>query len=110
MAMTDARQSFTMVYSPQAEPHLAAIDQRHGSMIRREIETLLVNEPDTRTRNRKPLREPAVFEGAWEIRFGPDNRFRVFYDVNRAESEVHILAIGIKRRNRLCIGGEEVDL
>jgi len=26
-------------------------------------------------RNRKPLKQQADFEGEWELRFGPDNRF-----------------------------------
>jgi hypothetical protein len=44
---------------------------------------------------------------SWEFRCGPDNRFRVFYEVDVAAQEVRILAIGVKERNRLLIGGEE---
>ena len=62
------------------------------------------------TRNRKPLKRPVAFEAEWEIRLGPDNRFRVFYEVDREERVVYILAIGVKERNRLYIGGEEVEL
>jgi mRNA-degrading endonuclease RelE of RelBE toxin-antitoxin system len=62
------------------------------------------------TRNRKPLKRPTVLGGDWEIRFGPNNRFRVFYAVNRESSEVYILAIGEKRGNRLLVGGQEVEL
>ncbi len=46
----------------------------------------------------------------WEIRFGPDNCFRVFYSVEQENRQVFILAIGIKRENRLIIGREEVNL
>jgi hypothetical protein len=46
----------------------------------------------------------------WEIRFGPGNRFRVFYEVDREEGTVYILAIGVKERERLYIGGEEIEL
>ena len=45
-----------------------------------------------------------------EIRFGPNNRFRVFYRVHPSAGEVHILAIGTKVRNRLMVGGEEFEL
>ena len=48
--------------------------------------------------------------GDWEIRFGPKNRFRVFYEVNQERDEVHILAIGVKIGNRLFIGGKEVQV
>ena len=45
-----------------------------------------------------------------EIRFGPDNIFRVFYDVDLERSEVHVLAVGEKKGKRLWIGKEEVVL
>lgn len=49
-------------------------------------------------------------EAEWELCFGPDNRFRVFYDIDMTAHEVHILAIGEKERNRLMIGGKEIKL
>jgi mRNA-degrading endonuclease RelE of RelBE toxin-antitoxin system len=51
-----------------------------------------------------------VFEADWELRFGPKNRFRVFYTVNPERREVYILAIGVKERKRLFIGREEIEL
>jgi hypothetical protein len=51
-----------------------------------------------------------MMEGEWELRFGPGNRFRVFYEVDEKRFEVRILAIGVKDRNRLFIGGEEIEL
>ena len=47
---------------------------------------------------------------AWEIRFGPNNRFRVFYRTDASTGEVHILAIGVKEGDRLFVGGEEFEL
>ncbi len=45
---------------------------------------------------------------SWELRIG---KLRVYYDVEEwTEDVVYIIAIGIKKRNRLWIGGEEVDL
>lgn len=61
-------------------------------------------------RNRKPLLRPVSFEANWELRFGPDNRFRAFYSVDLDRREVQILAIGVKRKDRLTIGGEEIEL
>ena len=67
-------------------------------------------EPAAETTNRKPLRQPAPFGAAWEIRFGPDNRFRVLYDIDQEARVVQIMAIGEKQTERLFIGGEEVRL
>jgi hypothetical protein len=104
------RQSFLLIYAPIAKLHLKAIERKYHSLIRTTIENELQFEPDVETRNRKPLKRPVTFEAEWEIRFGPDNRFRVFYDINIESHEVYILAIGVKEGNRLLIGGKEVKL
>ena len=79
-------------------------------MIRETIEEQLAFEPDVETRNRKPLQRSMTFEEAWEIRFGPDNRFRVFYEIDHEAHAVNILAVGVKQKNCLRIGGEEIKL
>jgi hypothetical protein len=56
------------------------------------------------------VRQPAPFQAQWEIRFGPDNRFRVLYNIDRQQRAVQILAVGEKVGNRLIVGGEEVEL
>src|SRR5947208_12079453 len=38
--------------------------------------------PEKATRNRKPLERPVALAAGWELRFGPGNRFRVFYRVD----------------------------
>lgn len=104
------RQRFHLIYAPEVKRHLRAIERKYHTLIRREIEVQLQFEPDVETRNRKPLLQPTALEAEWEIRFGPNNRFRVFYEVDRQQGVVHILAIGVKQRNRLLIGGEEIEL
>ena len=104
------RQLYTLVYAPEVKQHLRAIERQHYALIRETIQERLLLEPDAETRNRKPLRQPAGFEADWELRFGPDNRFRVFYEIDRENRKVYILAVGIKQRDRLFIGGEEVQL
>jgi hypothetical protein len=101
---------FTLVYAPVVHEHLAAIDAKYDSLIRTKTAEQLSYEPDVKTRNRKPVRPPAAFQAEWELRFGPNNRFRVFYQVNHTSREVRIVAIGVKDRNRLVVGGEEVSL
>lgn len=104
------RQPYLLVYAPDVKRHLRAVERQHYSLIREAIQEQLLFEPDAETRNRKPLRQPAVFEAEWELRFGPDHRFRVFYEIDRENRKVYILAIGVKERDRLFIGGEEVQL
>jgi len=100
---------FNIIYAVQTKEHLKAIDRKYYSLIRKMIEEQLQYEPDIETINRKPLKRKGVFGSEWEIRFGTDNRFRVFYDVDNEHNEVRILAIGEKYGNRLFIGGEETD-
>ena len=110
MVMAAKQQTFTLVYALETKKHVSAIDPKYHSLIREAIEEQLLHQPGVETRNRKPLRLPAAFSATWEIRFGPDNRFRVLYDILEEEREVQILAIGVKRSNRLIVGGEEIDL
>jgi mRNA-degrading endonuclease RelE of RelBE toxin-antitoxin system len=100
---------YELIFAPVAREHLQAIDRKYHPLIRGVIEEQLRFEPLVVTRNRGPLRRP-ILGAAWKIRFGPDNRFRVFYRVDEAERKVYILAIGEKQDNRLRIGGEEIVL
>jgi len=43
------------------------------------------------------------------LRLGPNNSFRVFYNVNHEEKTVSVLAIGVKKGNRLFIGGQDLN-
>ena len=101
---------FKLVYAAQVKTHLKAIERKYHSTIRQEMENQLRFEPDVETRNRKPLTRAVEFGADWEMRCGPNNRFRVFYEVNQAEREVDVIAIGIKRGNRVFIGDEEVEV
>ena len=103
------RLKFTLFFSPQAIEHLDLIESKYHGLLRRRIKEQLTYTPTEETRNRKPLDQPALLEASWELRCGPDNRFRVFYDVDLASQEVYVLAVGVKDRNRLLIGGEEYE-
>jgi mRNA-degrading endonuclease RelE of RelBE toxin-antitoxin system len=101
---------FSLVYDPEVEKHLVAIEAKYRSLIRRTVENRLLYEPDVESRNRKSLERTFASGAKWELRFGPDNRFRVFYEVDVGSKEVRILAVGVKDRNRLLIGGQEIEL
>ena len=103
------KQPFTLVYADEVKVHLRTIEAKYHSVIQTEIETQLLHEPGVETRNRKPLKRPIIFGADWELRLGPDNRFRVFYQVNTESREVRVLAVGVKDRNRLYFGGEEFE-
>ena len=98
---------FTLTFAPEAVEHLDLIESKYHGLLRRTINEQLTSTPMQQTRNRKPLEQPAPFNATWELRCGPDNRFRVFYDVDVASKTVAVLAIGTKDRNRLFIGGKE---
>lgn len=58
------------------------------------------------TRNRKPMRPNPI--ALWELRI---RELRVYYDiVEQPEPLVTILAVGVKNRNRVRIGGKEFEL
>ena len=98
---------FELIYAENIPEHLRAIEPQYRSLIRHTIERQLAFEASVEMPNRKPLTRPSRFGPAWELRFGPGNRFRVFYRVQSAAREVHVLAIGTKVGNRLCIAGQE---
>jgi mRNA-degrading endonuclease RelE of RelBE toxin-antitoxin system len=99
---------FKIHFAAQVKRHLQAIDRQYHSLIRKMIDEQLTFEPGVQTRNRKPVHPPSPFDAGWEIRSGPNNRFRVFYDINQEECEVDVLAIGEKEGNRLYIGGQAI--
>lgn len=104
------RPPYRIEFAPEALDHFSAIDQKHYGLIARTISEQLSYHPDQETLNRKPLELPAPFSSSWELRFGPDNCFRVFYDVVAQEHLVQVLAIGVKRGNRLYFSGKEFEV
>jgi mRNA-degrading endonuclease RelE of RelBE toxin-antitoxin system len=110
MTIMARRQPYTLAFASEVTRHLRAIDAKYHALVRAKIGEQLRFEPAAETTNRKPLRQPAPFGAEWEIRFGPENRFRVLYSINQEDRVVQILAIGEKQRERLFIGGEEVQL
>ncbi len=98
---------FAFTFAPETVDHLSAVERKYHGLIRKTIDERLGHTPEQATRNQKRLDQPAPFGATWELRFGPNNRFRVFYEVDAQEQTVSILAIGVKEGRRLFIGGEE---
>ena len=98
---------YSLVYADAVVDHLEAIEAKNHTAIFAAIESQLLYEPDVQTRNRKPLERPVEFGATWELRCGPQNRFRVFYAIEPNDQTVRIVAIGVKDRSRLFLGGAE---
>ena len=99
------RTAYEVIFTGQAYGHLEAIGRHDRNLILDAVGEQLPHTPDDETRNRKLLRDNPLAD--WELRVG---RYRVFYDVDAANRRVRILAVGVKERNRLLIGGQEVLL
>jgi hypothetical protein len=70
------------------------------------VEEQLRHQPAIETRNRKPMRPNPI--APWELRI---DDLRVYYDVeDTPEPKVLIRAVGVKERNRVFIGNEEIEL
>jgi mRNA-degrading endonuclease RelE of RelBE toxin-antitoxin system len=104
------RAAFEVVFDALALDHIEAIERKYDSLIRKAIEEQLVHEPDVQTRNRKPLVRETAIGATWELRCGPGNRFRIFYDVHRDGRVVVVLAIARKIRNQLFVGKDMFEL
>jgi mRNA-degrading endonuclease RelE of RelBE toxin-antitoxin system len=70
-----------------------------------QIRAQLEHQPSNETRNRKKLRDSPV--ASWELRAG---KFRIFYEVDEAASQVTIVAVGHKEHQILYIKGKEVEI
>lgn len=97
---------YRVEYSPAAGEHLQVLTARQRTIVLDAVDEQLAYQPAVETRNRKPMRPNPV--APWELRIGD---LRVYYDIQEEpEPRVTIVAVGIKDRNRLLIGGEEVEL
>lgn len=97
---------YRIEYSPDAEGHLRALTARQRATVFDTVDEQLQQEPAVETRNRKPMRPNPI--APWELRIGD---LRVYYDMEeKPENLVTVLAVGIKDRNRVLIGGKEIEL
>ena len=98
--------AYRIQFTESAEEQLAQLTARQQATALDAVRVQLRYEPVRETRNRKQLR-PNPF-APWELRVG---FLRVFYEVDALESDlVNVLAIGIKRGNRLIVSGKEIHI
>ena len=99
------RPRYRIEYSPPSLDHLAVLGARQRALLFDTVDAQLANEPTTVTRNRKPLQPNPL--ARFELRIGD---LRVYYEVDRKRRVVEIRAVGVKDRNRIFIGSEEINL
>ncbi len=104
------RKTYTIIYDKEVKAHLHSIERKYYGLIKKEIHSHLLYEPEKETKNRKPLSRPSALGTAWELRFGQENKFRVFYRADRRQKTVYVLAMGVKIKERLYVGREEFQL
>ena len=98
--------AYVIEYSPDAEDHLRRLATRQQRTVVDAVDRQLVKQPTVETRNRKSMRPNPI--APWELRIGD---LRVYYEVsNEPQPTVTVLAIGIKERDRVRIGGEIIKL
>jgi mRNA-degrading endonuclease RelE of RelBE toxin-antitoxin system len=98
--------SYRIEYSPETAGHLKVLTARQRSILFDAVDEQLAHQPTLETRNRKRMRSNPL--ALWELRIG---ELRVYYDVDdKPDPTVYIRAVGIKDRNRVRIGHEEVEL
>jgi len=98
--------SYQIEYTDAAIEHLQSLTTSQQRIVLDTVDEQLKYEPLVETRNRKPMRANSL--ATWELRIG---NLRVYYDVEEnTVSVVYIQAVGIKNRNRVRIGKEEIEL
>lgn len=98
--------TYRIEYSSATDQHLRVLTARQRSLVFDAVDEQLTSQPNVETRNRKPMRPNPL--APWELRIGD---LRVYYDIiEEPEPRVVILAVGLKDRNRIVIGGEEIEL
>ncbi len=98
--------AYKIDFADSTKEHLKYLTAHQRATIFESVKRQLVHEPFVKTRNRKNLAKNLI--APWELRIGD---LRVFYDASPNEPNVvEIVAIGIKRGNRLLVAGKEIKL
>ena len=98
--------AYRLRFTESAENHFAQLSARQQAIVVDAVKVQLKNEPLRETRNRKQLRPNPL--APWELRVG---FLRIFYEVDGLEPDlVNVLAIGVKKGNRLVVSGKEIQI
>lgn len=85
---------------------MRTLTARQRAIVLDSVEEQLAHQPQIETTHRKRMRPNPV--APWELRIGD---LRVYYDIiDEAEPSVLVLAVGLKRRSAVWIGGVEIRI
>lgn len=100
--------AYKIRFSDAASEHVGALKSRDKALAIDRIAQQLSHQPTLTTRNRKPMDPDKRMRIApWELRVG---QLRVYYAVeDTPEPVVVIVAVGIKVRERVRIGGKDIE-
>jgi mRNA-degrading endonuclease RelE of RelBE toxin-antitoxin system len=94
------------VYARPTEQHFVHLSRAQQRALLDAVDQQLTYQPTVQTKNRKRMRPNPL--ATWELRVGT---LRVYYDVLAdPEPTVLVVAVGIKDRSTVRIGGEVVTL
>jgi mRNA-degrading endonuclease RelE of RelBE toxin-antitoxin system len=98
--------AYRVQVAASAEKHLDHLTARQQVVVLNAIKVQLQHEPFRETRNRKRLRPNPL--APWELRVGT---VRIFYEADSETADlVNVLAIGVKKGNRLLIADKEMKI
>ena len=98
--------AYHIEYSPATDDHLRALTARQRAVVFDAVNEQLAHQPGIETRNRKPMRPNPM--APWELRI---DELRVYYEIaDEPDNVATIVAVGVKDRNRVLIGGREIEL
>jgi hypothetical protein len=100
--------AYTFEYLDDAIEHIRELPAHQRAAVMDQLERRLSHEPTVETRNRKPMDpDKRMYVAPWELRLG---QVRVYYAVEEEpEPKVMSVAVGVKKRHRLFIGGKEIE-
>lgn len=105
MKRAQREKRYRIEYSPPSHEHLAALKAGDRARVLDTVDVQLLHQPTVITRNRKALQPNPL--ARFELRIGT---LRVYYEVDEERRVVEVRAVGIKDRDRVFIGGEEIKL
>ena len=100
--------AYEIEVSPEARDPMQGFSARQRATVVEAMKRQLLHEPAVQTRQRKCMKaDKPGYVAPWELRVGD---LRVYSEVRDAGGRVRILALGIKDRNRVLIGGREIGV
>lgn len=98
--------AYQIQFDREVDGQMRSLTARQRAIVVDSTMRYLRDQPTLASRNRKAL-QPNII-ATWELRVAD---LRLYYDVfEEPDAVVRIMAVGLKIRNRVLIGGEDVQI